>query len=404
MADDPRSWSVGLMDIHVPEIPASYDAYRAGLRAFLSSNMPKIEMKPRSGLRVPDTAEDVDALRNFIRALHDAGYRSERFVMESCDPHEQRILEDELATAPVAFLGNPLVAGALKMFGSPQQQEKYLPAISRGDHIWSQLFSEPDAGSDLSNLKTRGELDGDVYVVSGQKVWSTWAQWSDYGYLLARTEGVPGPAGITAFVLDMRTSGVDVRPLREMTGTTDFNEVFLDEVRIPVTDVIGKTGDGWRVTTMSLAAERGGILERGAGMVEELIDTARAHTRRNHPAIESHDVRQELARFAARARIQRAIASKIATRAAKGKTSVSDAPMGKIWFSELNLEMAEFALRLQGPRSALAEGDPAAYRDGVWQDRFLYARAWTIAGGSNEIMRNMIAERGLGLPREPRGT
>lgn len=401
---DPNE-GTALMDVRIPEIPASYDAYRDELRAFIAKHVPTLEMKPRSGLRVPDTAEDVEAQRNFVRALHDAGYRQDRFQAHDGDPFEQRILQQALSTVPEAAMGNPLVAGALKLFGTDDQKAKYLPPISRGDHIWSQLFSEPNAGSDLSNLKTRADLDGDVYVVNGQKVWTTWAQWSDYGYLLARTEPTPGPAGITAFVLDMKLPGVDVRPLREITGTTDFNEVFLTDVRVPVTDVIGQPGNGWKVTNMSLAMERSGIGGGGGGaVVGELIDAARLHNRRGRSAIEADDVRQGLARLAARSRIHRAIGHKIATRAAKGKLSVSDAPIGKIWFGELNLAMCEFALRLQGPRSALTEGDPAAYLDGVWQDRFLYARAWTIAGGSNEIMRNMIAERGLGLPKEPRGS
>ena len=136
-------------------------------------------------MRVPDLAEDVEKLRTYARAVYDAGYVSDRFRIERGDPFEQRILEQELARAGVPFvLGNPLVAGAFKHFGTDEQRATYLPPMARGDHIWTQLFSEPDAGSDLTGLQTRGVRDGDVYVVSGQKVWSTWAQWADYGYLL----------------------------------------------------------------------------------------------------------------------------------------------------------------------------------------------------------------------------
>ena len=154
--------------------------------------------------------------------------------------------------------------------------------MARGDHIWTQLFSEPDAGSDLTSLQTRAQRDGDDYVVVGQKVWSTWAQWSDYGYLLARTEPVDGPAGISAFILDMRSPGVDVRPLREMTGTTDFNEVFFDEVRIPAANMIGGPGEGWRVAGASLAEERSGVGGGGGGAdpVHRLVDVARRHNSR----------------------------------------------------------------------------------------------------------------------------
>lgn len=394
------------MDVIVAPIPETYDEYRSTLRAFIAEHRPVLEWKQRTGLRVPDGASDVLLLRNYARTLYDAGYRLNRFAGESGDPHEQRILEQELGAAGVPHvLGNPLVAGALKHFGTDEQRAAFLPPMARGDHIWTQLFSEPDAGSDLTSLQTRAARDGDDYVVTGQKVWSTWAQWADYGYLLARSEPVEGPAGISAFILDMRSPGVDVRPLREMTGTTDFNEVFFDDVRIPAANLIGAPGEGWRVAGASLAEERSGVGGGGGGAdpVRRLVDVARQHRRGGRAAIEDGAVRQQIGGFAARTRIQRHLGQRMATKAARGKITPADAPLSKIWFSELNLEIAEAALSLLGARSMAVEGDELAYEDGRWQDVFLYARAWTIAGGSNEIMRNLIAERGLGLPREPRG-
>ena len=394
------------MHVNVPPIPSDYDGYRAALRAFIAEHKPALEWKQRTGLRVPDSAADVERLRAYTRALYDAGYHLDRFSTQSGDPHEQRVMEQELGAAGIPHvLGNPLVAGALKHFGTEGQRSAYLPPMARGDHIWTQLFSEPDAGSDLTSLQTRATRDGSDFVVVGQKVWSTWAQWSDYGYLLARTEPVDGPAGISAFILDMRSPGVDVRPLREMTGTTDFNEVFFDEVRIPAANMIGAPGEGWRVAGASLAEERTGVGGAGGGLdpVTRLLEVARRNTRGGRPAIEDGAVRQQIGALAARVRIQRHLGQRMATRAARGQVTAADAPMAKIWFSELNLAIAEAALALQGARSMAAEGDGLAFEDGRWQDAFLYARAWTIAGGSNEIMRNLIAERGLGLPREPRG-
>jgi alkylation response protein AidB-like acyl-CoA dehydrogenase len=203
----------------------------------------------------------------------------------------------------------------------------------------------------------------------------------------------------------MRSPGVEVRPLREMTGTTDFNEVFFDEVRVPAANVIGEPGEGWRVAGASLAEERTGVGGAGGGAdpVQRLVATARRHARGGRPALDDGAVRQQIGAFAARARILRHLGQRLATKAANGQVTAADAPVTKIWFSELNLEVAEAALALQGARSMAVEGDQLAYEDGRWQDAFLYARAWTIAGGSNEIMRNLIAERGLGLPREPRG-
>jgi len=392
--------------VNVAPVPPEYDGYRATLRAFIAEHRPALEWKQRTGLRVPHRAADVERLREYTRALYDAGYRLDRFSTERGDPHEQRILEQELGAAGIPHvLGNPLVAGALTHFGTDEQRSTYLPPMARGDHIWTQLFSEPDAGSDLTSLQTRAIRDGSDFVVVGQKVWSTWAQWSDYGYLLARTEPVDGPAGITAFILDMRSQGVDVRPLREMTGTTDFNEVFFDEVRVPAANMIGAPGEGWRVAGASLAEERTGVGGAGGGQdpVTRLLEVARRNNRGGLPAIEDGAVRQLIGALAARARIQRHLGQRMATKAARGQITPADAPMTKIWFSELNLEIDEAALALQGARSMAAEGDELAFEDGRWQDAFLYARAWTIAGGSNEIMRNLIAERGLGLPREPRG-
>jgi alkylation response protein AidB-like acyl-CoA dehydrogenase len=394
------------MDVDVPSIPASYDDYRAALRDFVRANRPSLDWKQRAGMRVPDAAADVEILRDYARALYDAGYVSDRFSMERGDPNEQRILNQELAAAGVpAVLGNPLVAGALKLFGTDTQRAMYLPPMARGDHVWTQLFSEPDAGSDLTGLTTRGVVQGDEYVVTGQKVWSTWAQWADFGYLLARTEPEPGAAGITALIMDMHSPGVDVRPLREMTGTTDFNEVFLDEVRVPVTNVIGKPGQGWKVAAASLVEERANVGGAGGGSdpVHALVRLAQREVRAGHPVITDGGVRQRLGDLAARARISRHLGQRMATRAARGELSAGDAPLTKVWWSELNLEIAEAALALQGSRSMAVEGDELSDEDGRWQDAFLYARALTIAGGSNEIMRNMIAERGLGLPREPRG-
>jgi alkylation response protein AidB-like acyl-CoA dehydrogenase len=391
------------MDVTVPPIPESYDDYRATLRAFLVEHTPTLEWKQRTGVRVPDLATDVEKLRGYARAVYDAGYVSDRFRTERADRFEQRILEQELAAAGVpSVLGNPLVAGALKHFGTDEQRDTYLPSMARGDHIWTQLFSEPDAGSDLTSLQTRGVREGDSYVVSGQKVWSTWAQWADYGYLLARTEPVPGAGGITAFILDMRSPGVEVRPLREMTGTTDFNEVFFDEVRIPAANVIGAPGEGWKVAGASLVEERSGVGGGGGGdPLHRLIKIV--HRRDAIGRVTDSAERQLLGELIARARIQRHLGQRMATKAARGQISAADAPISKIWFSELNLEIAEAALALLGARSMLVEGDELSEEDGRWQDSFLYARAWTIAGGTNEIMRNMIAERGIGLPREPKG-
>jgi alkylation response protein AidB-like acyl-CoA dehydrogenase len=392
------------MDVTIPEIPQAYDEYRNQLRSFISDRLPSLESSPKVGARMPQSDGDLATLRIWVAALHDAGYVCARFAEDQRDPFELRIMEQELAATGIPYvLGNPLVSGALKAFGTADQRATYLPAMARGDQIWTQLFSEPNAGSDLTSLQTSGRRDGDDWIIKGQKVWSTWAPYADFGYLLARTEPDSGSRGISAFILDMRSEGVDIRPLREMTGTADFSEVFLDDVRVPARNMIGAPGEGWTVANVSLAAERGGVGELGSSdVVRGLMRLATTGRRGGQPLDENSDVRQTIAAFAARSRIQDYLGYKVATRTMRSEMALWDAPIMKVWVSELNLESVEYGLSLQGARSVLSEHDPLVIDGGYWQDSFLYARALTIAGGSNEVMRNMIAERGLGLPRESR--
>jgi alkylation response protein AidB-like acyl-CoA dehydrogenase len=393
------------MDVVIPPLAPEDEAWRDEVRAFLGAHRPALEYRQRSGVRTPETAEEVAVLRAWVGVLADAGYMPDRFRLEPLPPARARILEAELSATGLPYvLGNPLVSGALRAVGTPEQKARHLEAIGRGEHIWTQLFSEPDFGSDLSSLQTKAVRDGEDFVVTGQKVWSTWAQWADFGYLLARSEPVEGPAGITAFIVDMHAPGVTTRPLREMTGTADFNEVFLDEVRIPADCVLGAPGQGWGVAQASLAQERGGVADHASDrQVADLLAIARSQTRGDRTLLDDAAVRQRIADVAVRQHLLRCLGYAVATRAARGTTTPLDAPATKILFSETNLALARLALELQGPEGVLVEGDPGSWDDGAWQDAFLYARAWTIAGGSNEVLRNVIAERGLGLPREPRG-
>jgi alkylation response protein AidB-like acyl-CoA dehydrogenase len=393
------------VDVDIPDIPHTYDDYRRRLVDFLQEAVPRDSWRPGTGLRAPPTRADVDALRTWVSAIYEQGYFLQRFSMDELDVFEQRILTEELNKVGLPYvLGNPLVAGAIKIFGSSEQRDFYLPKMASGEHIWTQLFSEPDAGSDLGSLRTKAVQQGDEYIVDGQKIWSTWAHWADYGYLLARTGTQPGSSGITAFILDLHSPGVEIRPLREITGTIDFNEVFLTDVRIPKENVLGPVGGGWQVANESLATERSGVGAQtieAFKIVDDLVDLARRKSQSEKKEV-SDDVRRKIGSYVARVRIQKALEFSTLTKGSSNSIEAWDAPLGKIWFSELNIEMVDLGLSLEGPSGALVEGDPESVDNGIWQDRFLHERAWTIAGGSNEIMRNLIAERGLGLPREPR--
>jgi alkylation response protein AidB-like acyl-CoA dehydrogenase len=393
------------MDITVPAVPAEYEPFRAEFRAFITRHAPTLLTRPRAGTRTPEDQEDVAALQRWVGALYDAGYRLTRSTADDRDEIRQRIIREELQAAGLpSIVGNTLVEVAIEQFGTEDQQSRFLPQLRSGENIWCQLFSEPNAGSDLAALQTRARREGDVYVIDGQKVWTTWGHWADYGYLLARTNpDVDKHAGITAFAIEMRQPGVEVRPLREITGTSDFNEVFFTGAVVPVHNRIGEEGDGWKIATASLIAERMGAAGVGRNLPELIHDLAGLadHIERSgRPLADDPAVHQDVARLYAEARILKLLGYRTMTRAQRGEATVADAPLQKLFFSELYLATAEKALEMLGSRSVLVEGDARAQEEGRWQDMFLYARAYTIAGGSSEIMRNLIAERALGLPRE----
>ncbi|RSN64343.1 acyl-CoA dehydrogenase family protein [Actinomadura sp. WAC 06369] len=387
------------------------EEFRREVRAFVAARAPRHPV--RSGVRSPEDEAELKELRRWTADLYAAGYIGADWPEEyggtpGHDPLRAFVVGEEMARAraPMPASGGSLAAHALIMFGTEEQKRGHLPRIRSGDDVWCQLFSEPDAGSDLAALRTTAVRDGGAWAVNGQKVWTTNGHWARYGYLLARTDpDAPKHKGISAFVLDMELPGVQVRPLRELTGTSDFNEVFLDDVRLPADALIGAPGQGWTIANASLAEERNGV---GVSVVQarmawdDLVALARGLVVDGRPALDRDDVRQRLAGFRAEVDACALLAHGAMARWRAGRERMIDAPAVKLVFSELNLRMAEYAVSLPGAAGVLTEGDPDAVAAGRWQDAYLYARAYTIAGGSSEIMRNIIAERVLGLPREPR--
>lgn len=382
---------MGLTD--TPELVA----FRDEVRAFLAERAPRLPV--RAGFRSPDDEDEDRTVRAWRAALYEAGYLGGDWPVEwggagEWDPLRDLVLAEEVARARLPPLTDQthLAGFALLKFGSEAQKARHLPAIRDGRDTWCQLFSEPEAGSDLGAMRTRARRDADEWVVDGQKVWSSNAAWSDFGFLLARTgTQASRHRGISAFVVDMRAPGIDIRPLREITGTSDFSEVFLEGCRLPGDALLGAEGDGWRVAMESLGAERSGI---GAGaarlrlMLDDLVALARERGRYD-------DVREQLGRFAAEVEVCNLLVYARLERELAGGSSVADVPVGKLAFSELNLAMAEFGVSLLGEEGLVAGS--------IWQDEFLYARTYTVAGGASEIMRNILAERALGMPREARG-
>jgi alkylation response protein AidB-like acyl-CoA dehydrogenase len=316
-------------------------------------------------------------------------------------PAEAAIFAEEAARFGLAVnafaVGIAMAGPTIIAHGDDPQRRRFLPPMLRGDEVWCQLFSEPGAGSDLAGLSSRAERDGDEWVVNGQKVWTSGAHHSDLGILLARTDAArPKHQGISYFLVDMHAPGVEVRPLRQMTGASHFNEVFLTDVRIHHERVLGEVNGGWTVAMTTLANERtmmgGG--SPGPGF-DELVELAAASGVASHPI-----VRQELAASYTRAQIMRYLGYRSRTRANLGLPPGPESSVRKL-FAAWNLKHnGELALAVQRASGMLVGRDAAA--EGRWQQSFLSAPSIRIAGGSDEIQRNVIAERTLGLPRDPR--
>ncbi|UXA11564.1 acyl-CoA dehydrogenase family protein [Mycobacterium sp. SMC-8] len=384
------------------------DSFRAELRKFIDDNAPSIP--PRAGVRSAENESELHELRAWTQKLYSAGYAGIDWPQEwggrtDRGPLHAIVVGEELARAQVPGVqgGGSLVAQALIAHGTVEQQNKFLPGISSGEDIWCQLFSEPEAGSDLASLRTKAVRDGDRYVISGQKVWTTDGHWARYGYLLARTDGdAPKHKGITAFLLDMSLPGIDIRPLREITGTSDFNEVYLDDVVVSADAVLGSPGEGWKIANASLAHERTSVsavvVKLQAG-VQALVDLAREVDVDGRPALESGWVRDRIGKLAADVGALAALTRANVDRWLGGAERPHDAAMAKLMFSEINVEIASLAVDMSGELGVLVDGDQDVLAAGRWQDEWLYSRAFTIAGGTSEIMRTMIAERGLALPR-----
>ena len=292
-------------------------------------------------------------------------------------------------------VGIDMAGPTLMTHGSAEQQQRFLPPMLRGEEVWCQLFSEPGSGSDLASLSTRATRDGDEWVITGQKVWTSSAHSSDWGICLARTDPVVSKhAGITYFVVDMHAPGVTVRPLRQIDGAIHFNEVFLDAVRVPHANVVGDVGDGWRVAMTTLTAERTSIGGGGQTGWRDIVALARLFAVNDDLVL-----RQELARLATREMIQRWLVYRVRTAVAQGVPPGPEASVLKLLNSYQVEQTGSVVMSIMGATGTLWHDD--APDAGFWQDVFLFQWSSRIGGGTENIQRNILGERVLGLPREP---
>jgi acyl-CoA dehydrogenase len=305
----------------------------------------------------------------------------------------------------VNHVGEGLIGPTLIHFGSPEQQARFLPRILRGEELWCQGYSEPDAGSDLANVQTRADLDGDRWVINGQKVWTSLAHWSDWCFVLARTDrDAPKHKGISFLLVRMDAPGIEIRPIVQITGSSEFNEVFFSDTPTPVDLVVGGVNQGWRVAMGLLAYERGAsTLGQQFGFVQELRDTLEA-ARRNGRAGDPV-VRQRLVHAWTRLEIMRLNTLRMLTTADRPELS-GPAYVSKLYWASLHRDLGELAVDVLGPEALVTDSSPSDGSDSgepsAAQRLFLYTRADTIYGGANQIQRNIIGERALGLPPEPK--
>ncbi|MFQ5519823.1 MAG: acyl-CoA dehydrogenase family protein [Candidatus Methylomirabilia bacterium] len=394
------------------KLTSEQQAFRDELRAWLRKNLPR-EWTSRvvAGPDVP-RPEFYGFLRQWQQKLYQAGFLGLTWPKDyggrGLTFMEELILHEELALAkapPILnILGIGMAGPTIIAYGTEEQKKRYLAKILSCEEIWCQGYSEPNAGSDLASLQTRAVRDGDHFIVNGQKVWTSVAHVADRMMLLARTDSdAPKHKGITYFLLDMHAPGVSVRPLRQITGDEEFNEVFFENVRVPAECVLGGLNSGWQVGITTLMYER---LALGFGLqvrlriaLDALIELAKRTKRNGETAAEDLVLRQELAQLWIDTEVFRYTGARAITKLLKGELPGPEASSGKIWWCETHQRLQDVAMQIQGPYHQLTKGSEWAIDHGIWQYTFMRSRANSIEGGTTEIQRNIIGERVLGLPK-----
>lgn len=389
------------------------EAFRMRLRGWLELNRQEVFGESSDPLNERD--EDSDSrwkkILEWHRRLYEAGYVALHWPKEwgggGASLVEQVIYQDEVLRLGLPLYGaNQLaldrIGFTLMAFGTDEQKRRYLPKMLTAEEIWCQGYSEPGAGSDLAGLQTRAVIDGDDFVINGQKVWTSLAQRAHMQVLLVRTDpNAPKHRGISYLLVDMHTPGITVRPLVQITGDSDFNEVFYDNVRVPRKNLVGELNQGWQVSIATLMYERvsGGTRHPVERTINELINVSHAVEFEGVSAAKHPYVRQKLAQFASEALCLRLSRYRSLTAQLNGKIPGPESSFGKLHATELNLRVAMFADELLGPFAQLERGSLGAVENGRWLYRALRARGLTIAAGSSEIQHNIIGERVLKLPK-----
>jgi alkylation response protein AidB-like acyl-CoA dehydrogenase len=384
--------------------------FRLQARKWLEQNRPA-GMADR-GFALPIDQQSIRTSRDWQRRLYDAGYLGIAWPAEYGGQGktiiESAIFNEEMARvrapAPLNELGLSMGGPTILEHGTDEQKRRFVRKILTCDEVWCQGFSEPGSGSDLAALGTRATMEGDEFVVNGQKVWTSLGHIADWCMLLVRTDpNAPKHRGISYLLVDMHSSGITVQPLKQMTGEAEFNQIFFEDVRVPRENLLGPLNQGWGVAITTLMNERATLslatVMRFRNTFEDLAGLARQVLGDRTCSLTPAQVRQTLAQFYVDVESMKYLAYRNFSRLKRGGTPGPEGSISKVLWSELNQRMNEFALVLQGPRAVLAEGSGARLDNGRWQYGLLRSRGNTIEEGTSEIQRGIIAERLLGLPK-----
>ena len=388
--------------------------FRAQARDWIAANAPKQyedELRKASLGRVQIKGANIlDIAKAWQKKKADAGWAvphwPKAYGGRGATPIERVIWQQEEGVfgklGALFIIGQGMCGPTMMAFASEEQKRHYLPPLASGENVWCQLFSEPAGGSDVAGLRTRAEKDGDDWVINGQKIWTSGAHYSDYGILITRTDPtVPKHKGLTMFFLDMKSPGVEIKPIKQANGQSEFNEVYFTDVRIPDTQRLGAVGDGWNVSLTTLMNERMSIGANVATGFPELFEFANTLMLDDGPAIDDPAVRSKLANWAVRASGLKYTSFRAISALSKGGRPGPENSIGKLVAGAMIQDVATYAIDLQGAAGVMSGPDDAESA-GKFQAMLLRSPATRVEGGTDEILRNIIAERVLGLPGDIR--
>lgn len=400
------------------EEPGKLEALRQEVRAWLKENLPEGWGSPAYVAPERGSKEAHDLGKGWQKKLYDAGYTGFGIPTEYGGVERPReevsVIHDELQRTgtppPAASLGPMIVIPTLLRYGNEEQKKRFIPKILSGEEAWCECFSEPDAGSDLANIQKTGVRDGDEWIVNGQSVWTSGSKFADWGVVPVRTDlDAPRHRNLTYFVFDCTSPGFEVRPLKQMTGDAEFSETFFDNVRIPHANILGEEGQGWYVAMATLEAERGGGIQFVApsrrlepmtlGGVDTYVELAKNTKRRGVTVWDDPLFRQRIAQFAIENEAMKHSRERMRVKAMKRQLTGNEQSIGSIFSREKNQRQANMVAEIMGAGIQFMRGDPRALDDGSWTYTFLRTRGNTIETGTTEVLRGIIAERMLGLPR-----